>query len=129
MKKFFADRTVGFWLGLAGAALALVSDLVWLIIDHADRTFDLVAFILILVGALSFALVVFTKFEFAPILPAIFLSVGQALALNVILPSVSDLWNGVNFIGGNGVLGAIFAVIFIVCTVLEIVSCFMKERK
>ena len=127
--KLFKDRTVGFYIGLAGAVLALVSDLVWLIIDHADRTFDLLAFILILVGALSFALVVFTKFEFAPIIPAVLLIAGLALALNVILPSVSDLWNGVNFIGGNGVLGAIFAGIFLVCTILETVCCFMKERK
>lgn len=129
MKRFFENRTVGFWIGLVGACLSIVSAILWLVLDGADRTFDMLGFILMLVGGLSFALVIFTKFEFAPILPALCMVVGFALAINVDLPSLSDVWNGVNFIGGNAVLGTTFSAIFLVCAILETVCCFMKESK
>lgn len=53
---------------------------------------------------------------------------GFALTVNAALPSISDVWNGVNFIGGNATLGIIFSVTFFVAAVAGIISCFMKER-
>ena len=52
-----------------------------------------------------------------------------AFALRVALPSLSDVWNGVNFIGGNAALGVTFTAIYLVSAILGLVSSFMGQNK
>lgn len=128
IKSAFKDRTVGFYIGFCAAAIALVADILFIAIDFSDRTFSLAAFVLILIGALSVVLAVLTDLPFAPVLPAGCFIAGFALTLNAALPSLSDVWNGVSFIGGNAVLGMVFSAVFLLCAVASVTACFMRWR-
>lgn len=124
------NRTIGYWLGLVAAVLAIVSAIAFIAVDYSDeKTFSLTAFIIMLVGGCSFLLVAFTKFQFAPIVPCALYIAGFSLELQATLPSLSDVWNGVNFIGGNGITGLVFTILFAVSAILSIVSNFMEQTK
>lgn len=129
IRELFKNKATGFYVALAASGVALVADVLFIALDGSDRTFSLAAFILMLVGALAIALPLFTRVKFAPLVQAALFIVGFALELNATLPSVSDLWNGVNFIGGNATLGIIFTAVFLLCTVASVVSCFMEQNK
>lgn len=124
----FKDRSVGFWLGLAAAAVAIISSVLYIAVDFGDKSFSIQAFIIMLLGGLSFALVMFTNFKTATLVPSILYVVGFAYALDYTLPPLSDVWNGVNFIGGNAAAGLSFTIAFLVCAILSIVSTFMEQR-
>lgn len=128
-RNAFKNRTVAFYVTLSAAIIAFVGALLYLITDGTDRTFSLGAFLFVLIGALSVGLTVFTDLQFAPVIPSVLYSAGIAMCLRVVLPSLSDVWNGVHFIGGNAVLGTIFAAIFLVADVCSIIACFMEQRK
>lgn len=128
-KNVFKDRTVGFYIGFCSAIVALVADVLFIAFDVSDRTFSVAAFVLMLLGALSIALAALTDLEFAPLLPAGCFIAGFALTLNAALPSLSDVWNGVSFIGGNAVLGMVFSAVFFLCAAASVTACFMKWRK
>lgn len=125
----FKDRTVGYYLNFAAAALAIVSAILLVAIDSGDRTCSWTAFAMMLVGGLSFTAVMFINIELLPVLPGIFYVLGFAFELTATLPSLSDVWNGVNFIGGNAYAGLAFTILFAVSAILSVVSNFMEQRK
>lgn len=128
VRNAFKNRTIGFYLGLAAAVIALVGAALYIATDSSDRTFTAVGFALMLAGAVAELLVIFTDLKFVPLVCAGLYIGGFALTVNAALPSISDVWNGVHFIGGNATLGIIFSVTFFVAAVAGIISCFMKER-
>lgn len=125
----FKDRTVGYYLNLAAAALAIISSILLLILDYGDKTCSMTAFAMMLVGGLLFVAAMFIDIELLPVVPGIFYIVGFAFELWSTLPPLSDVWNGVNFIGGNAFMGLAFTIIFAISAVLSIVANFMKQRK
>ena len=129
MKKSFADRNFGFYILLAAAFVALAGAILYLALDGGDRTFTILGFLLALAGAVSTILAVLTRLKFAPLVPTAFYAAASAFVLRLALPSLSDLWNKVNFIGGNAVLGMTFAGVFLLCAVLGTVSCFAGTEK
>lgn len=128
VKTAFKNRTIGFYIGLAAAVVALVGAVLYIATDASDRTFSAAAFALMLVGAAAEVLVILSNLRFAPLVCAISYIVGFALTVNAALPSISDVWNGVHFIGGNATLGIVFSVTFFISAVAGIVACFMPER-
>ena len=118
MKKPLEGRNIGFYLLLAAALAALAGAILYLVLDGEDRTFALPAFILALAGAVS-----------TPLLPTALYAASAALVLRVALPSLSDVWNKVNFIGGNAALGMTFAGVFLFCALLGVAVCFMGTEK
>ena len=128
VKSAFKNRTIGFYIGLAAAVIALIGAILYIATDVSDRTFSAAGFALMIAGALVELLVVFSNFRFVPLICAGLYIAGFALTVNAALPSISDVWNGVNFIGGNATLGIIFSVTFFVAAVAGIISCFMKGR-
>lgn len=131
MKNWFDNRSLGFWVSLLTAALALIGAILYLVLDGADaeRTFSLIGFIIVLVGVVSELLVVMTRLKFAAMIPTFCYIAGFSIVLRCTVPSVSDVLNGVNFIGGNATMGVIFSVVFFVCSVLGCVSCFLGQVK
>lgn len=125
----FKDRTIGYYLNFAAAALAIVSAILLVAIDSGDKTCSMAAFAMMLVGGLSFAAVMFINIDILPVVPGIFYVLGFALELWATLPPLSDVWNGVNFIGGNAYVGLVFTILFAVSAILSIVSNFMEQRK
>lgn len=110
---------------LIAGVLALVGSILYISLDGADRTFHLVGFLIALAGAVCTALPLLTRLKFAPILPTACYCVSFGFVLRVAIPSLSDVWNHVNFIGGNAALGMTFAGVYLVCAVLGCVSCFL----
>lgn len=133
MKNFivspYKNRTVGYWIGFAAAVISLVSGILYVAVDGSDRTFSTFSCVFAIVGGILFVAVAFTDFKFAPILPGICYIAAFAKTFLVTLPSLSDVWNGVVFIGGNAYLGLAFTICFFVSAVLCILSNFMKQKK
>lgn len=129
MKRSFTNRSSGFYLSLAAALIAALGAILYLILDGSDRTFTPVGFALALLGAVSTALVAFTRLTIAPFLPTALFAAAFGVVLRVAVPSLSDVWNKVNFIGGNAAMGMTFAGVFFLCALLGTVSCFMGTEK
>lgn len=125
----FGGYTPVFYISIAIAVFALISSFTYYLYDYGDKTFSSDATLLMWFGALSFLLCVFTKTKTAPAIPALLYTIGAAKALEVTLPSLSDVWNGVHFIGGFGKMGLFFTVQFAVCAVASIICCFFNYRK
>lgn len=66
-----------------------------------------------------------TRCKAAPLVPTAFYAAAFGLVLRVAVPSLSDVWNHVNFIGGNAALGMTFAGVYFVCAILGCISCFL----
>jgi hypothetical protein len=77
-----------------------------------------------LCGSALTVVVVRNRFSLASLVTSFCYSIGFAFALRQTLPSVSDVWNKVNFIGGNALMGSIFSGVFLLCAVLSVVACF-----
>lgn len=129
MKKMFQDRGPGLYLSLIAGAAALLGAILYLILDGGDKTFTPVGFGLALAGAASTALVVFTRLKFAPFIPSALYAAAFGVVLRVAVPSLSDVWNKVNFIGGNAAMGMGFAGAFLLCAVLGAASCFVSGEQ
>ena len=124
MKHVFKNRGLGFYMNLIAGAAALLGAILYIVLDGTDKTFTVVGFALALAGAGSTALTVFTRLKFASSVPTAFYAAAFGVVLRVAVPSLSDVWNKVNFIGGNAAMGMAFAGVFFLCAVLGTVSCF-----
>lgn len=83
----------------------------------------------VLGGVLYLLLVSFLPFKFVPMIPAILYTAAFGYALQATLPPLSDVWNGVHFIGGFAYMGLFYTIRFFVCAVASIVSCFFSYYK
>lgn len=100
--------------------------------DMVDRTFSFVTFAFVLSGAVIEIVYFFLRIKPLDFIPAIScvlygVALGQHLKLG--LETLSDVWNGVNFIGGNPYMAVSFAAIFGVGIIATAVSCFMPQNK
>lgn len=125
----FKDRTSGFWIGFMAACLMLAADIVFIIFDYRDRTFSFVTFGLIIAGFAAELLVLIKNYYFAPLLSSICFGVALSMHLYLGFPTLSDVVNGVNFIGGNPQAVIIFGIAFAIGTVASLISCFMNQSK
>ena len=109
---------------IVGGAVALIGSILYIALDGSDKTFSVIAFVLGLLGAASTLLGLITDFKFSPLIPAVLYSAACALVLRVAVPSLSDVWNKVNFIGGNAVLGMTFAAVYLIAAIAAVIACF-----
>lgn len=114
-----------------GVLLAgIIADIVFIAIDINDKTFSISCALCILLGSIVGLTDLFVGFRgvFGWIASLAY-AVAIALHINVALPSVSDLWNNVDFIGGNQEIAIIFGVIFIVFEIALLVLNFLEKDK
>ena len=128
-KDLFKNRAIGFFLSLACSIISLIGAILFIALDGGDKTFSLIGFILAIAAGLSFALVLFVRNDFCPLLPTAFAIGAFAVTTRAMLPSLSDRWNHVNFIGGNAYMGLAFAIVFLVASLLGVVSCYTAQNK
>ena len=129
MKTIFKNRTVGFYLGLIGCLAALIGAIGLVATDRGDITFSWITVILVALGVLFECLNATTDLAVAPLLCAVCFGCALSWHLYIGLPTLSDIWNGVNFIGGNAQAVIVFGVFLAVATVFGVASCFMNQRK
>lgn len=125
----FKNRTVGFYLSLVSALAALIIALVYVIVANSDRTFNLAGMIIIVIGALSEVLVLFTDLKFAPMVPTLLLSVGGAISFITCLPTMLDVLNGIQFFGGNLFIAEFVSFGMLAVILIGCVASFMGMRK
>ncbi len=122
-------RSVLFYVNLATALLALISAIVFAIIDNSDAsTFSVAVVVLMIIGALVQCGTSFFDYFFLPIIPVIFYGTAVGVHIDAILVSLSDLWTGVNLYHGNNVIAIIFGVLFLACAIEAVVNCFLKKQ-
>ena len=119
MKKWNCGRV----LLILSALIAVIGSALYILLDGADKTFTWFGFALALAGAVSTA-ISFTRFKPAPFFPAALYAAAFGFVLRVAIPSLSDVWNKVNFIGGNAAMGMAFSGVYFVCAVLAVSACF-----
>ena len=114
---------------IVAALIAVIGSVLYVLLDGTDKTFTWIGFGLALLGALS-AVISFTQFQLAPFAPAVLYAAALGFVLRVAIPSLSDVWNKVNFIGGNAVMGITFSCVYRVCAFLAVWACFVgTDRK
>lgn len=130
--RFVSGKTAGFYLSVAAALIMLISDIAYIASDFGDRTFSFITFAFVLAGvALEFA-VVFADLRFGDVMSLLScICYGTALGMHIYLglPTLSDIWNGVNFVGGNADAVIAFSVTFGIGTVAAVAANFMKRSK
>lgn len=123
-----SKKNASFYFRVATAVLALVTLIYYSIQSNIDTCFRLPIAILLGAAIVLEIVSLFVKLDFLPMLAAAAIGVSFGLMLFYALPTFSDIWNNVNFIGGNATayfiyLGAIFATF-----VLSELPCFMKSE-
>ena len=114
---------------IVAALIAVIGSVLYVLLDGTDKTFTWIGFGLALLGALS-TVISFTQFQVAPFVPAVLYAAAFGFVLRVAIPSLSDVWNKVNFIGGNAVMGITFSCVYLVCALLAVWACFVgTDRK
>ena len=129
MKNLFRARTAGFYLGLLASLAALIGAVGMIATDLGDITFSWITIALMAAGILFECINCVTDLSDAPLLSALCFGCGFSWHLYKGLPALSDIWNGVNFIGGNAQAVIVYGVFFAVATLLSVISCFMAQRK
>ena len=130
IKRSFKNRSKGFYLGLFAAVVFLISDLAFFIfVGNTDRTYHNITFIFILLGVLSELFVILTDLKVAALIPVVFYSIALGKHFYQAAFPLADYFTGVNFFGGNVTIAIVYSIIFLLCTVAAVISCFMDQRK
>ncbi|MBR1847211.1 MAG: hypothetical protein IJ787_05805 [Bacilli bacterium] len=128
MKSFILKNLLNF----IAAGLLVIVDVLYIALNNGDHTFVWLTFILALVAAAILSLGAFApKFlrPYVPLLASFAMAFAFANEFYVTLETLSDVWNGVTFIGGNATMGVTFTILFFLLAVVVIVSCFRKDNK
>lgn len=129
MKKVFSARTVGFYLGFIACLAALAGAVGLVATDMGDRTFSWITIALMGGGIVFGCINGVTDLAIAPLLSTLCIGCGFCWHLYIGLPTLSDIWNGVNYIGGNAQAVMVYGGSFAAAMLLSIISCFMAQRK
>lgn len=112
----------------ASLIVGLVASVSFVVLDAGDVTFSAYCVACIAAGSLVGLADVFLSREALLWVSSLFYTAGVGFHLYAALPSISDLWNHVNFIGGNQTLAIVFGSIFVAVMAVLLVSNFVIER-
>ena len=133
MNKFVSMIRAKPWHRLAAYILllaGLVADFVFIAVNGQDQTFTLGCFLCVLAGSVLGLLDFFLRCKGVFLWGASLLYIAAcAFHLTVALPSISDLWNNVNFIGGNQEAAIVFGIIFLAIMLFLIVLNFFGDKQ
>lgn len=124
MKKWNLGRI----LLLTAAIIAIAGSTAYYLLDGNDKTFTWLGVALALAGAVSTVLC-YSRFRLAPFVSVALYAASFGLVLRVAVPSLSDVWNKVNFIGGNAAMGMTFSCVYLFCAILAVCACFTGTDK
>lgn len=129
LKRVFDGRGGMFYAELAAALVAAVCAVYYAVQSNIDGCFSLLYFLLMLGGILAIAVHCFVRLDLlTPVSGALF-GAAFGVMLYCMLPSLSDVWNGVNFIGGNLTAYIVYTAMTLVSAVAVIVCCFAGTEK
>ncbi len=111
--------------GIAPIAAALV----YAICDYGDKTFSMIAAVLAVLGGVLILAAQFKKLELVKLLGSLCVSGAVGLVAFKAIPTITDIFNGVVFIGGNQTAAVVFLIVFAVVGILDVVCCFVSGQK
>lgn len=109
--------------------IGMIASVVFAVLDAGDVTFSVYCVICIIAGSLIGLVDVFLSLEVLLWIASLLYAAGFGFHLYAALPSISDLWNHVNFIGGNQSLAITFGSIFAAIMLALLVSNFVIDRE
>ena len=131
IKELLAKKSVVQYILYAVSLAGIVADILFPIVDGSDQTFTQGCFLFVLIGSCLGLLDFF--FDYGGLCAwgaALCYIVGCGFHLSEALPSVSDLWNGVNFIGGNQEAAIAFGICFLaIALILTVLNFFARKKK
>lgn len=132
MKISFKNKTIGFWLGFAAAALGFLALIFFAAYGAVAQAFSVPVFIVVLIGVACGVVTVFFDFSFLSVIMAAMFGLAFGLYLKVKVPLYALYFtNTWAMSGGNESIGAITALLIIlfVCVLLSVVSSFIRGTK
>jgi lipid-A-disaccharide synthase-like uncharacterized protein len=134
-KEFFKNRSLGFFIALAGSCLAIIISIVYLIsylsvsADKMDRVFSILTFLFTLLGGVVVLVGELLRIEYISMLGPILIAVALAKHSVEAAYPIADIGTGVVFFGGNQLFAVLFIVLIGIAFLVTLVSTFLKHNK
>lgn len=127
--SFMKYRSKGFYLELIAGGIGLLLSVYYGVQSRIDGAFDLLFLLLSLGGVLAVLLHCFFRLDFLTLLAGVCFGVAFGVMVHDMLPTLSDVWNNVTFIGGNLQAYLLYTIGSFVAALLSVLSCFMGTEK
>lgn len=134
-KDFFKDRSLGFFIALAGSCLAIIISIVYLIsylsisADKMDRVFSILTFLFTLLGGTIILVGELLRIEYISMVGPILIAVALAKHSVEAAYPIADIGTGVVFFGGNQLFAVLFIVLIGIAFLATLVPTFLKHNK
>ena len=129
LKEYLKDKNLWFYIETAAALLALVTSIYYVVQSNADNCFNIAVFLLLLAGIAAVTVGCFLDFEFIKLIAGAAWGTALGIIIHDMMPTLSDVWNGINFIGGNLTAYVTYTVLIGVTALIGIVCGFFGHRK
>ena len=134
-KDFFKDRSLGFFIALAGGCLAIIISVIYLIsylsiyVDKMDRVFSILTFLFTLIGGLVILVGELLRIEYISMAGPILIAVALAKHSVEAAYPIADIGTGVVFFGGNQLFAVLFIVLIGIAFLVTLVPTFITHNK
>ena len=134
-KDFFKDRSLGFFIALAGGCLAIIISVIYLVsylsiyVDKMDRVFSILTFLFTLIGGLVILVGELLRIEYISMAGPVLLAVALAKHSVEAAYPIADMGTGVVFFGGNQLFAVLFIVLIGIVFLTVLVPTFLKHNK
>lgn len=126
---FLASKSIGNYIALGVGVAALAVNVAYVIATAGDIVFSIAAFVLTFVGIAVQIGAVFAGAAFMQLIVVGLYAAGYAFVVASAIPTITDILNGVVFIGGNQTCAVVFLILFSVVAILGVVPCFLVREK
>lgn len=134
-KDFFKDRSLGFFIALAGGCLAIIISVIYLVsylsiyVDKMDRVFSILTFLFTLIGGLVILVGELLRIEYISMAGPILIAVALAKHSVEAAYPIADIGTGVVFFGGNQLFAVLFIVLIGIVFLVTLVSTYLAHNK
>lgn len=132
MKDLFKNKTLGFYIGLLGGIVGIVAAVYYAMYSTSVGHFKLEVLLMLVLGVLGSAVAVFSKSQFAPLLPVLFFSLAFGLYVNDRVLMFEEMINGIYGMNERGAILSEVIKIFVlnfVSIIASIIATFSSREK
>ena len=130
--NFFKGKSTGFYCGLGAGIVGIANAIIYIVYSTSVGHFDTLIFVLLLLAGLSCGGMVFTKFKFMPVIPAVLFSAAFGFYINDRLIMFEEMINEIYGMTESGaILGAVLLIfaLTLVCFIAVTVAAFTDGEK
>lgn len=123
----FKNKTIGFYIRMAGACVAFITAVIYLIGGIIDNSFFVLIFILLLLGVAVDVVSVFKYYSVMPVIAAICYGAALGVYLGNMLTNVVNTF--VNMAENSLPLFFVLCVFMFIAAACGALACFMKQQQ